>query len=173
MTLYAGVARVDITPPLGTPVACWNARGALATGIHERMIAQALVLSDGTTTVAIVASDLVFVGRLLAESIRTEVTRLTGIPGDAVSVHASHNHSGPSLSRGQSIPTLRDIPSFARYADSLTDLLAGAVYGAFKKKRKVAPPASPETACSANVPSTIRSRSYGSIRPTALRSPRS
>jgi hypothetical protein len=137
VTLYAGVARVDITPPLGTPVACWNARGALATGIHERLIAQALVISDGTTTAAIVASDLVFVGQLLADSVRTEATRLTGIPADAISVHASHNHSGPSLSRGQSIPTLRDIPSFARYADSLTDLLAGAIYGAFKNMQPV------------------------------------
>jgi hypothetical protein len=133
VSLLAAVHRVDITPPLGLPVGCWAARAALAQGAKEPLVAQALVLSDGSETAAIVATDLVFVSAELSHTVAERVSSLTGIPERAISVHASHNHSAPSLVRGSTIGGLPDVAAFGRYADALGDLLTGAVYAAWRR----------------------------------------
>ena len=133
MSLSAGVARVDITPPLGLPVGCWAARKALAQDVHEPLVAQALALSDGERSAVIVATDLVFVSAELARIVRERVAGLTGLRQSAISVHASHNHSAPSLVRGSTVGGLPDIPAFGRYADALGDLLSGAAYAAWRR----------------------------------------
>jgi hypothetical protein len=138
MGLSAGVSRVDITPPLGLSHGAWAARTGLAEGVHDPLLAQALVVDDGMGgQAAIVSTDLPMVGRRLTDMVRARVQRQTGIPPHAVLLNASHNHSAPSLALGGGISAMREPAGFEHYAALLEDDLAGVVYAAWRMRRPV------------------------------------
>ena len=57
--LSAGVARADVTPPLGGPMYGYGARGTnVSEGVHDPLYAKAIVLSDQSQKLAIVTLDL-------------------------------------------------------------------------------------------------------------------
>src|SRR5436190_15572279 len=132
--MLAGVARVDITPPLGLPLRAWAARTARAKAAREPLLAQALVVDDEAGgQAAIVALDLPHVGRGLTDDVRARVRASTGI--DAVLLNASHTHSGPPLGLGGGVSWTPEDPEYARYAALLPELVTGAVYGAYHARR--------------------------------------
>jgi hypothetical protein len=130
--IEAGVARVDITPPLGLPLRCWAARSARAESAHEPLLAQALVVRDDQGSAAtIVAVDLPHVGRGLTDQVRKRVHELLDVPEESILINASHSHGGPPLDFGGGIVWNRQDPEFEAYAALLPQLLVGAVYGAW------------------------------------------
>ncbi|MCE5240256.1 neutral/alkaline non-lysosomal ceramidase N-terminal domain-containing protein [bacterium] len=97
MPLQAGVATVDITPPVGTPLAGFAARDHGSEGLHDPLYSKALVLDNGVTRVCLITNDLLNLSADLVGRIREQIERETGLPGDHVMVNCSHTHSGPQL----------------------------------------------------------------------------
>jgi hypothetical protein len=99
-TLYAGVGRATITPPVGIAHAGWGAQvHERAEGVDQDFYVTVLLVRDDDASAAIIEYDT---GTLMAEDsqrIRAEVGEATGIrPGDIVTTY-SHTHSGPLLHR--------------------------------------------------------------------------
>jgi hypothetical protein len=92
--LRAGLAMVDITPPVGWRM-YGNFREQFAGSVHDRLFAKAIVLEQGNERVAIVVCDLCFISRKLSEPVRQRASDLTGIPASKIIICATHTHRGP------------------------------------------------------------------------------
>ena len=90
-TFTAGVAKVDLDPPLGAPMSGYQVR--YAAGRHDPIEARVLAISDGNRRVAIVTLDLCFPFEPPAMD---EIRSLAKPQIDEVIFHASHTHSGPT-----------------------------------------------------------------------------
>jgi neutral ceramidase len=95
--LRAGVGTRIINPPQDTPMAGFCARKGGAIGVHDDLMAKALVLEDERRTVAIVCLDIIYITLQRTQRIRRAINRATGIPVDNIMISTSHNHSGPDL----------------------------------------------------------------------------
>jgi hypothetical protein len=136
--LRAGVCRVDITPPLGVEPGAWRLRTGRADGVHEPLVAQALVLDDGSRRIALVATDLLWMPRHVAEAARRRAATLTGMPAEAILLNASHNHSAPVLLEPDSVRAAVRTDGLDGYAAALPDRLAGAIFGAYARLQPAA-----------------------------------
>ena len=95
--LKAGYGQVDITPPLGVSMPGYF-QVREASGVLDPLLAKALVLTKGETTLAIIALDLIGVQADVVAAIREAVRAETGIPSGHVFVHATHTHTGANVS---------------------------------------------------------------------------
>lgn len=74
------------------------ARSQVSTGIHDDLHTRSIVIEgeDGTVVVMIALS-LVDLGRSFIERIRSDISEITGIPGNNILISCTHTHSGPSV----------------------------------------------------------------------------
>lgn len=123
--LQAGTAVANITPPVRTHLAGYAGRADASRGIHDDLMARALVLDDGATRLAIVACDLLALDRDLVAHIRERAAEEASIPPGHIMLACSHTHSGPS------VPHLRRMGEVDRaYLETLERKIAGAMYEA-------------------------------------------
>ena len=94
MTLLAGAAHLDITPPLGAPMeGYWYARRV--SGVIDPLFVHALVLAVGDSIGAIVTADLCMLPHdWLDESVQYIQNR-SKIPCANAFIACSHTHTGP------------------------------------------------------------------------------
>jgi neutral ceramidase len=129
-----GVARSDITPPVGIAHGNWSAQvHERAEGVDLPLWCTALAAADARQEVIIVECDLLFTpdGSWLTE-IRDRIKELTGVAQNHIRISASHTHSGPNLSPPWFQAGTEMIPA---YVASLSDKLAGTCFSAHRALR--------------------------------------
>lgn len=96
--LTAGVARVDITPPVGIAHAGWGAqKHQVAEAVDMPLYITALVLQQGGLRVAIVDIDILILNADMDTEARDAIVESTGIAAENIRLAYSHNHSGPAM----------------------------------------------------------------------------
>ena len=87
-----GFGRVDITPPLGTPMTGgWKDRRA--EGILDPLELNAVVLEQDGDQIAVVTADLHYMHEVHATQIRVLIERETGIPARNILFQCLHQHT--------------------------------------------------------------------------------
>lgn len=127
----AGVARCDITPPVGIAHGNWSAQiHERAEGVDLPLYCTVLAATDGHEEVIIAEWDLLQppAGQQLAE-IRQLIRDLTGVPGDHIRVSSTHTHSGPSMNPPWSDEGAEMV---GPYASSLAHRIAGTCLAAHR-----------------------------------------
>lgn len=128
--LLAGVARADISPPVGIAQMNWGSQTHVAAESIDPagFVATALVLSDGRQKFAMV--DIDYIGVEGLEDVVTRAAAATGIPASHIRIGASHTHAGPLLTAIKG-PVGIDLGPYKRVFDAyritMADKLVGAI----------------------------------------------
>ena len=92
--LKAGVATVDITPPVGYRMSGYF-HERLSEGVLNPLHAKALVLQQGPAHAALVFCDIIGLSPEVSRAARRQAEVRTGIPADNILLAATHSHTGP------------------------------------------------------------------------------
>ena len=138
--LLAGAAKADITPNVQEhkiPSSGYGVRGRKPMqGVHDPVMAKALVLKSGEAQAAIVTLDLIGVSRELRQAVLKRLEG-TGIGDQNLLITASHTHSGPGAMEKNFIAGL----VFGGYQKWLVDWTADRIAGAVKEAQAGLKPA--------------------------------
>lgn len=93
--LEAGVAKVDITPPISVPLCGYADREGPATGIRDPLYAVAVVFDDGKNRAALVTLDSIQVMQRDGDAFRAAIEETSGIAPDHIIINTSHTHGSP------------------------------------------------------------------------------
>ena len=93
-----GFARVNITPPLGTPLSGYY-QVRLANGILDELEANAVALALVNTRAVLISMDITSLFQVYAEPLRWEIAEPAGLEPEAVTLHCTHTGPEVNLSR--------------------------------------------------------------------------
>ena len=92
--LRAGVAVVDITPPVPFRMSGYF-HERVSTGVKDPLHAKAVVIQQGGEAAALVFCDLIGIPLDVSTRSRQKASDATGIPAEHIAVAATHSHTGP------------------------------------------------------------------------------
>ncbi|MBS0265622.1 MAG: neutral/alkaline non-lysosomal ceramidase N-terminal domain-containing protein [Planctomycetes bacterium] len=135
--LRVGVAEVDITPPVGFPMAGYY-HERLAEGMIDPLKAKAIVFRSDQTAAALVVCDLIGIATDLKLAIRQQASEKTGIPAANITISATHSHTAPDYMKALylKLGSAGQEPLRAAYIDKL---IAGPVEALVKAHASAKP----------------------------------
>ncbi|MBR7164642.1 MAG: neutral/alkaline non-lysosomal ceramidase N-terminal domain-containing protein [Clostridia bacterium] len=92
----AGFARLDMTPPLGSPMAGYFEYRE-AEGILDPLELNAVAVSDGENTVLIVTADILMANEVFSTNVRGVIAERTGVPAGNIFLQGLHQHTSVFL----------------------------------------------------------------------------
>lgn len=128
MAMAVSFGKVDITPPVGMPLAGYGVTTPrLATGTHRPLWARCTVFWDNGSPNVIVTVDVLALGPTFNQSVRTQVEALGVAKSDFV-LTATHTHNGPVLTEPINPYILYNVaPAGLPQIQAYTDLLKAAI----------------------------------------------
>jgi neutral ceramidase len=136
-SLLVGVAEVDITPPVGFPMAGYY-HERLAEGTIDPLKAKAIVFRDGQVESALVVCDLIGIATDLSRAIRKQASEKTGIPAENIVISGTHSHTAPDYMK-ELYRNLGGEPQAPLRANYIKQLIGGPVEAIVKAKAAAQP----------------------------------
>jgi neutral ceramidase len=128
--LTVGIARANVTPPVGMVMSGYASRTEPARGIHDELNTVVLYFNDGQMEAALVTTDIISISAKGAGRIREACQAISGVPAQNIMVAFSHTHGGPQIDL--SVSDSDDATKNA-YATVVVQKIAGALSEAKSK----------------------------------------
>ncbi len=109
--LKVGYARVNITPPMGINIAGYY-KERIADGVLDELEACAVAVGDGKTTSLLITIDHCGLNKIFLNEWRANIAEATGVPAEAIYIHATHTHTGPQLIKNSKNPLTAQYEAF-------------------------------------------------------------
>jgi hypothetical protein len=134
MNLPVGYGEIDITPPLDVPYLGFEPRQGLFEGVHDPLLARAVVFGEGRDRLVLLVADalgfgsgILGPGRDFTAELRAGIAERTGIEPSNVMLTATHAHSTPET---LGITRIWERAGIVSWLERLMDMLASAVVAA-------------------------------------------
>ena len=129
--LYAGYARVNITPKLGIGLSGYYVPRK-AEKVLDELELSVLSLSISEKRTVLISVDIIGIRQEFSRTIRQAVSRQCGVPFEGIFLHATHIHTGPFTFNG----TNEDDPVVGEYSHFLLEKTVEAVREAIADEKK-------------------------------------
>ena len=131
MPYQIGLAKIDITPPIGIYLAGYANRLDPSTGVYLPLTATAIAMDDGQNTALIVGAEILGFYEFASRA-RARIGDLTGLKPHQILLGGSHTHCGPVL---RAVDQERHGHVDMGYIDELMEKVATCAQKAWQNRR--------------------------------------
>lgn len=123
--LTAASGEVDLEPIIGSWLTGFGLRINPSDGLHDTLMARALLLDDGETKIAIVSCDLIGILAPAVAKLRARIAAQSIIPANNIVISCTHTHSAPATMAFRGVLGYINHHWWASAQDKIVALVAG------------------------------------------------